>query len=30
MNRVFPGNRNGSMTEYVAARLMEDLSGSDL
>ncbi len=30
MNRVFPGNRNGSMTEYVAARLIEDLSGSDL
>lgn len=30
MNRVFPGNENGSMTEYVAAKIMEDLSGSDL
>lgn len=30
MNRVFPGNEDGSMTEYVAARIMEDLSGSEL
>lgn len=30
MNRLFPGNKDGSMTEYIAARIMEDLSGSDL
>lgn len=30
MNRVFPGNEDGSMTEYVAAKIMEDLSGSNL
>lgn len=30
MNRVFPGNEDGSMTEYVAAKIIEDLSGSDL
>ncbi len=30
MNRVFPGNEDGSMTEYVAAKIMEDLVGSDL
>lgn len=30
MNRVFPGNENGSMTEHVAAKIIEDLSGSDL
>ncbi len=30
MNRVFPGNQSGSMTEYVAAEVIEDLSGSDL
>lgn len=30
MNRVFPGNEKGSMTEYVAAKIMEDLVGSDL
>lgn len=30
MNRVFPGNEEGSMTEYVASRIMEDLLGSDL
>ncbi len=30
MNRVFPGSQDGSMTEYVAAKIFEDLSGSDL
>ena len=30
MNRVFPGNEDGSMTEYVAAKIIEDLVGSDL
>ncbi len=29
MNRLFPGNIEGSMTEYVAARIIEDLAGSD-
>ncbi|MCM1467233.1 MAG: M14 family metallopeptidase [Alistipes sp.] len=29
MNRLFPGNINGSMMEYVAARIMEDVKGSD-
>lgn len=30
MNRVFPGNGDGSMTEYVAAKIIEDLVGSNL
>ena len=30
MNRVFPGNEDGSMTEYMAAKIIEDLVGSDL
>ena len=30
MNRVFPGNEDGSMTEYVAAKIIDDLLGSDL
>ncbi len=29
MNRLFPGNIDGSMVEYVAARIVEDLAGSD-
>lgn len=29
MNRIFPGNIDGSMTEYLAARIMEDVKGSD-
>lgn len=29
MNRLFPGNIDGSMMEYVAARIMEDVEGSD-
>lgn len=30
MNRVFPGNRDGSMIEYLASAIIEELSGSDL
>ena len=30
MNRVFPGDNNGAMAEYVAAGIIEDISGSDL
>ncbi len=29
MNRVFPGDIDGSMIEYVVARIMEDVAGSD-
>lgn len=30
MNRVFPGSGDGSMTEYMASKIMDDLVGSDL
>lgn len=30
MNRIFPGSREGSMTEYLAAEIVEDLLGSDM
>lgn len=30
MNRLFPGNIDGNMTEYLAAEIVKDLSGSDL
>lgn len=30
MNRIFPGSLEDSMTEYLAAKIMEDLAGSDL
>lgn len=30
MNRLFPGNIDGNMTEYMAAGIIEDVSGSDL
>ena len=30
MNRTFPGGSDGSFTEYLAARVVEDLVGSDL
>ena len=30
MNRTFPGSLTGDLTEYTAARLVEDLSGADL
>ena len=29
MNRTFPGSENGSMCEYSAARLIQDLQGAD-
>ena len=29
MNRLFPGDLDGSMMEYVVARIMEDVAGSD-
>ncbi|NCB91819.1 MAG: succinylglutamate desuccinylase [Clostridia bacterium] len=30
MNRLFPGSADGSMTEYVASQIIENLDGSDL
>ena len=30
MNRLFPGNIDGNMTEYLAAEIMKDVSGSDV
>lgn len=30
MNRLFPGDRDGSMTEYVASEIVSDLMGSDV
>ncbi|MCR5215207.1 MAG: succinylglutamate desuccinylase/aspartoacylase family protein [Eubacterium sp.] len=30
MNRLFPGNKDGNMTEYLAAGIMNDVMGSDL
>lgn len=30
MNRLFPGNIDGNMTEYLAAEIMKDVSGSDI
>ncbi len=30
MNRIFPGNLDGDMNEYVAAEIIKDLEGSDL
>lgn len=30
MNRTFPGSEDGSMSEYVAAKLIQDLSGADV
>lgn len=30
MNRLFPGNIDGNMTEYLAAEIVKDLSGSDM
>ena len=29
MNRIFPGSETGSMPEYAASRIVEDLAGSD-
>lgn len=30
MNRLFPGDAAGNMTEYLAARIIEDLAGSEV
>lgn len=30
MNRIFPGDEDGSMIEYIADRIVTDISGSDL
>jgi len=30
MNRLFPGNSEGNMTEYLASKVVKDLSGSDV
>lgn len=30
MNRIFPGNKDGMMAEYMAAKIIEDVEGSDL
>ncbi|MDO4338596.1 MAG: M14 family metallopeptidase [Eubacteriales bacterium] len=30
MNRIFPGTRDGAMTEYLAAEIIRELLGSDL
>lgn len=30
MNRIFPGNDEGDMMEYIAAEMIEDLTGSDV
>lgn len=30
MNRIFPGNENGTFAEYTAAKVLDDLSGADV
>lgn len=30
MNRLFPGNKDGDMTEYLASKIIEDVKGSDV
>ena len=30
MNRIFPGNQDGDMNEYIAAEIIEDMLGTDL
>ncbi len=30
MNRIFPGNADGSMAEFVASKIMDDVNGSDM
>lgn len=30
MNRLFPGNIDGNMTEYIAAGIIDDVKGSDI
>ncbi len=30
MNRIFPGNKDGMMAEYMAAKIIDDVNGSDI
>lgn len=30
MNRLFPGHKEGNMTEYLASQMIEDVAGSDV
>ncbi len=30
MNRIFPGNADGSMAEYIASKIIDDIKGSDI
>ncbi len=30
MNRLFPGNKDGDMSEYLASRIIKDVKGSDV
>lgn len=30
MNRIFPGNKEGSMAEYIASEVVKDIEGADL
>lgn len=30
MNRIFPGNKNGTFVEYTAAEIIDDLDGADV
>ena len=30
MNRIFPGNREGDMNEYMVSKMVEDIQGADL
>lgn len=30
MNRIFPGTHTGATTEYIAAQIMQDISGADM
>lgn len=30
MNRIFPGSKDGSMTEYLASQIIRDVKGSDV
>ncbi len=30
MNRIFPGNREGDMNEYIVSKMVEDIEGADL
>lgn len=30
MNRIFPGDENGAVAEYVASRIIRDIAGADL